>query len=322
MKIIENYLAVTLRSLINYCFILLLSISVFSCKKSADENSRINIFIPKGPPAVPAVYMASKISKYNLIMYDDLQTEVLPKIIREKQYLFIIPTNTASKLYNSGADVSIVASISSGFVYVITVVSGISSIKDLDKKKIKISAPGSSPAVIAEYLFKKYDVSPEISYGFAPEITALFLAGKVETAVLPEPFVTMVLENVKNTRIAFSLKDEYLNLEKSSRTMPQVCLAGNGSYIKSIDVDSVLEDYSRACDWVNKNKYEAAEMSIDHISGGVSANVVADSIGRMNLKIASASVCKDDILIYLKALKSEDPKTIGGKIPDDKIFFH
>ena len=195
----------------------------------------LTVYLPKAPPSLPMAKVAQNMKNLELVYYDDVNTEILTKIIKNEDALFIIPTNVGANLYNKGKDIKLISILSNGLISIISS-KDIKSFKSLNKEDIYIGGQGSSPDVISSYLFKKNSITPKVSYRESSEIAKLLITNKIDTAVLPEPLASMVLEKNKKMKRIFILKNEWTKLNKQSG-IPQVAIFGSS---KVISENSIL----------------------------------------------------------------------------------
>ena len=80
------------------------------------------------------------------------------------------------------------------------------------------------------------------------------------------------------------------------------------------------EEYAKSLAWYKANPEEAGEMMVKTIPM-LDAEGVADSIDYVQLDVVSAKDAKKDLEFFYDILKSNNPKTIGGKLPDEGFYY-
>ena len=80
------------------------------------------------------------------------------------------------------------------------------------------------------------------------------------------------------------------------------------------------EEYAKALKWVKENPEEAGKLAKEKL--GMDAEVVKKSIPKMGLNFIHAQDAKKTLNEYYKIMKDYDPKTIGGKVPDENLYFN
>lgn len=283
--------------------------------------SAITIYVPKAPPAIALLKMAEKDSTVEIKLYTDFLTQVLPRIIKKDDALYVIPTNMAAKLYNKKRKIELIGVTSTGLLSIVSKDITAKTISKLHKKSVYIGAPGSSPDIIARYIFKKLKITPRILYSSSSEIAKLFQTGKVKHAVLPEPLSSFVIHNnAKLKRISF--KNIWKKLHPSSNGIPQVSLVGSSSFIAKNrkKLKNLLKAFEKSVEWVNKNRDKAADYALKKLNYKQSSDTLSAAIKHMNLLFTPSAKAKKEVLFYLKQLYSVEPESIGGKLPGNAFF--
>lgn len=289
-------------------------------KISSDE---LNIYVPAAPPAIPLYKSAETLKNLLIHQYTDVASEALPAILKEEEALFVIPTNLAAKLYNKNGNIVLITILSTGMLNIVSTNSDITSIESLDGRKVYIGAPGSSPDVIARYIFSTRNTKPDIEYSSTPEIAKLIIAGKIENAVLPEPMASSVLIRSKENIFKIAdLKSEWIKLHPGTQGMPQVAIAANRNFFEKRrkDITTLVSDLKNSVQWTNSNLEEAGTLGEETAGLSIPKKIISQSVSAMNLTCRSATESREDIEIYLKALYEMDPKTVGDKLPDSPFY--
>ncbi|MBN1501711.1 MAG: ABC transporter substrate-binding protein [Spirochaetes bacterium] len=299
-------------------FLIALLILTLSSFQAFSQDKSLKIYVPKAPPSIPLLKLEQKGYDIDIIYYNDVTTEILPRILKNEKALYIIPTNVSAKLYNKGKNIRQLSIASMGIVKIISTDPSASKISDLDGKEIHIPAPGSSPDVIARFLFSRNKVSPAIKYGSTPEITQLLLAGKIRSAVLPEPMASLVLTKKTDARMISDTKSDWAAAVKGSGGIPQVGICGEGSYISKMSgqIKLFLKDYGRAVKEVNANPGDAAAEGRNRLEIALPAAVLAKSVPEMNLVNITGDDAYEELVIYFRVLLEMDSSSLGDKIPD------
>ncbi|MCX7882101.1 MAG: ABC transporter substrate-binding protein [Brevinematales bacterium] len=278
----------------------------------------LTIYSPKAAPALPLLKLTNQI---NVVFYQDLTTEILPKIVQREEALFILPVNMAAKLYQKTPDLRLIGITSVGMLALLTTNISYSNWQDLAGKKVHIGAPGSSPDTISRVLLRVHGVKPEIIYGDSPQIAQLLIAGKIENAVLPEPLASLALAKNPHVRMFKIYREEWNRVFSTKSGVPQTALVSFAGYLSKNQqmISSFLQAYHKEVQWVNAHPAEASQLGVVGLGLQVPPEVIEKSIPRMGLTYLPARFIREDILLYLKVLKETDEQTVGS-IPDDTFF--
>lgn len=300
----------------------LLSLTIFG-------NNKIKVIAPMGAPPMSLLKMMdeNKVIGNKEIEYEILNaSDVLAsKIISKEADIAIIPSNLASNLYNKDIDIKLVSTSVWGILYLVSSDDSIKTWEDLKGKEITTIGRNLTPDAILSYLIKanglKVGKDIKLTYiNSAPELAQLFLAGKIDIAIIPEPILSSVLMKKKDTNIIFNIQDEWKKTTKVA--IPQVVMIAQGDLVKNNKefLDEFIESYKNSIQWVNANPNKGEEISLK-LSKRNQGKIMASSIKRSNLMFKNAKDSKKELEEYYKVLLKFNPKLIGGKLPDDKFYY-
>ena len=300
----------------------LLSLTIFG-------NNKIKVIAPMGAPSMSLLKMMdeNKVIGNKEIEYEILNaSDVLAsKIISKEADIAIIPSNLASNLYNKDIDIKLVSTSVWGILYLVSSDDSIKTWEDLKGKEITTIGRNLTPDAILSYLIKanglKVGKDIKLTYiNSAPELAQLFLAGKIDIAIIPEPILSSVLMKKKDTNIIFNIQDEWKKTTKVA--IPQVVMIAQGNLAKNNKefLDEFIESYKNSIQWVNANPNKGEEISLK-LSKRNQGKIMASSIKRSNLMFKNAKDSKKELEEYYKVLLEFNPKLIGGKLPDDKFYY-
>jgi len=259
----------------------------------------MDIYTPKAPPSIPMLPMKDEVKIH---YYQDVHTEIIPKIIKNQGGIYVIPTNLGENLKNKGLELKLLGVTSQGLISIISN-KKIEDIRDLDGENIIIGAQGSSPDIISKFLFKNNNISPKITYRSTPEIAKLMILQKGDHAVLPEPMATLVLE--KNSKLIRTIvyRDEWRKLTSLSG-IPQVGLYTTSKYSKthSKEIEKFINEYKKNLKDLKKNPNEFIDLAQVNFNINLSNKGYEESIKYMNLTLIDGK--KGDKLVkeYIEIL--------------------
>ncbi|MGO2117897.1 MAG: ABC transporter substrate-binding protein [Fusobacterium sp.] len=288
----------------------LLSLTIFG-------NNKIKVIAPMGAPSISLLKM---IDENKVIGNKEIEYEILnasdvlaSKIISKEADIAIIPSNLASNLYNKDIDIKLVSTSVWGILYLVSRDDSIKTWEDLRGKEITTIGRNLTPDAILSYLIKanglKVGKDIKLTYiNSAPELAQLFLAGKIDIAIIPEPILSSVLMKKKDTNIIFNIQDEWKKTTKVA--IPQVVMIAQGNLAKNNKefLDEFIENYKNSIEWVNANPDKIGK-------------ITPSSIKRSNLMFKNAKDSKKELEEYYKVLLKFNSKLIGGKLPDDKFYY-
>lgn len=292
---------------------LLVTVSVFS----------LNILVPAGPTVVSvAALLEGKVSSDVPLKIDFWRTldQVSAQIAAKSVDIVVLPVSIGTTLYLKNVDLRLAAvTLWSGF-YVVTKDIKLSSVEDLNNQEIYTpQGKGQTGDVLIRFLVEKYNLSnASIKYAVQNEIVALMSAGKVKIAVLPEPFVTLALRNA-SASIAFDLQQIWSQLTGKKPEVPITGVFVRGELLqKTQEILQALDAIKRSIDYAKQNPKEVSQLSAKYL-GGMSPEVIEESLRRTLYEYRSAKDQKEDIVFYLNTVKQIEPEAMPA-LPDDAFF--
>ncbi|QEK13358.1 ABC transporter substrate-binding protein [Crassaminicella thermophila] len=326
-----------MKKILSLLMVLMLIFSAVGCSKKEETNKSekeiVKIAGLKGPTSIGMIKMFEEKpslgenfdSVYEVAQNPDI---LVSKLLSKEVTFAALPTNVAAKLYNKGAGYKLAAINTWGVLYVMTQGEEIHNWEDLRGKNINSIAKGSNPDVIFRYLLEKNGLNPDkdvtLDYTLGHvELAQAMAAKKVNIALLPEPFVTMVSMKNKDAKIAMNIQDEWKNTLGGKALIPQGCIVVREDFAQKHPevVNKFLAEYEKSVKWVNENKEEAGVLVEKH-GIGMKAKMAEMAIPRCNLDFKTASDAKEAVENYLKVLYDFSAKAVGGKLPDENFYYH
>lgn len=252
--------------------------------------------------------------------------EVTPLLIRGELDMAAVPANLASVLYNNtDGEIRLLAVNTLGVIYIVEKGNDIASLRDLKGKTIYATGKGQVPEYVFRYLLSENGVDPDndvtVEWKSEPtEVVALLQESESGVALLPQPFVTVAQTQVDGLRIAADLTKEWDDLQNGSMFITGVLVARK-EFVEEYpeQVSAFLDEYKQSTEYVNSNIPEAAQLVEKY--GIVKASVAEKAIPYCNITFIEGSEMKAAVQGYLKVLYDQNPKAVGGALPDDDFYY-
>ncbi len=287
----------------------------------------------KGPTTMGLVKLLNDakedktINNYEFTMAT-LADEIAPKLLKGELDIIAAPVNLGSVLYNkSGGKIRMLAVNTLGVLYIGEKGGNtVKSISDLKGKTILATGKGTSP----EYVLKKLltsgtgeDISKEVKIEWkseAAEVLAALKKSEQAIALLPQPFFTVAKEQIEGFNTALDLTAEWEKMEGAGKLVTAGFFTTE-DYIKNnkVVVDSFVEEYNYSQFWVNSNVAEAAKLI--EAEGIVKSAVAEKAIPETNITFITGEDMKEAVGGYLSVLNELNPKSIGGKLPEENFYY-
>ena len=195
----------------------------------------------------------------------------------------------------------------------------------LKGQTIYATGKGSTPEYALDYLLTQNGLDPEtdvtVEWKSEPSEAVAAMAGMDHAvALLPQPFVTVAQTKLDGLRIAMDLTAEWDALDNGS----QLCTAGlivRTAFAEEHPeaVAAFLAEYADSTAWVNDNVSEAAQLVGQYDI--VDAAVAEKAIPYCNIVCLTGDEMKAAVSGYLAVLYDQNPKAVGGALPDDAFYY-
>lgn len=312
------------------CIVILFSIlSIFSlCAQPVAEETEavtLNIAALKGPTAMGMVEMMETSGDSYTFTLEGSPDAITPRIAKGEIDIAAVPANLAAVLYNNTKGVKVIAVNTLGVLYLVG--NGeveINRREDLLGKTIYSAGKGSTPQYALESILSSLnleegkDVFVEWKSEHA-ECVAALLSDTESIAMLPQPFATSALMQNKSLSIVLDLNELWESINGSP--LITGCLIARSEVLEKYKeaVESFLSLYSSSVDWVNSNNAEASLLIEKY--GIIKAAVAAKALPYCNIVCMRGEEMKKALNIYYNSLYSLNPKSVGGSIPSEEIYF-
>lgn len=252
---------------------------------------------------------------------------IAPLLLRGELDIALVPCNLASVLYaKSEGGVQVAAINTLGVLYVLEAGEEIQSVADLAGKTIYSTGKGNTPEMALNYVLKGNGLDPETDVNVefkseAAEVASAMLADAATVAVLPQPFVTAVLKQNENVRVALSLTEEWDKVSDGSALITGVAVVRKAFAEENPEaVKAFLEEYAASTEYVNAHPDEAAQWIVE-LEIVAAAPIAQAAIPACNIVCITGEEMIQKISGYLQALYDQNPESVGGAVPDEAFYF-
>ena len=213
-----------------------------------------------------------------------------------------------------------------GVLYVLENGNTIQSIQDLNGKQIYATGQGSTPEYILNYILETNGIECEVIYLTEhAELATQMAAGSITLGMLPVPNSTTVLTKNADVRVALNLTEEW---EKAAAkngddgALYQGCLVIRRDFAEQYPetVKKFLEEYKASVAFVHDDLDLAAE-TVAACEIIPAAAIAMKAIPDANIVCITGEEMVKGLTGFYKVLFDSNPKSVGGKLPDEKIFY-
>ena len=301
------------------------------CSKKEAAKTDINIAVMTGPTAIGLVKVmddnenGKAANNYNFQVYGEA-TEISTGLVKGELDVACVPCNLASVLYNKTEGGIIVAGINTlGVLYIVETGDSIHSVSDLAGKTIYTTGQGTTPEYTLRYILSGNGINPDsdVTIEFkseAAEVVSAIAENPDAIAMLPQPYVTVAMNNNDKLHIALDVTEEWDKISDSSTVVTGVVVARKEWVDAHTDAfNAFLSEYPESAAYTNDNVDAAAEL-IEHF-GIFKAAVAKKAIPYCNVTFISGDDMKSKISGYLTALYEQNPAAVGGALPGDDFYY-
>ncbi len=252
---------------------------------------------------------------------------ISPLLIQGELDAAMIPCNLAAVLIGRTEGALEIAAINTlGVLYVLENGDTIQSVEDLRGKTIFSTGQGTTPEYALDYVLSKNGIDPDVDVTVefrseATEVASAMLNDAAAIAVLPQPYVTSVLMQNENVRVALSLTDEWDKVGDGSAMITGVCVVRREFADEHPEaVAAFLEEYAASTEYVNANPAEAAEW-IAELGIVGNAQIAEAAIPACNIVCITGEEMIAKASGYIDALYEQNPESVGGQVANETYFY-
>ncbi|MCD6173221.1 MAG: ABC transporter substrate-binding protein [Sulfurimonas sp.] len=308
---------------------------------SATEFKKVDKLILSGPMASishPLLHMIESgalddvANKVEFVMWKN-PDELRALTLRGRANYIAVPTNVAANLYNKGVDIKLLNVSVWGILGMITRDKTKKTLSDFKGCDIAMPFRADMPDIVFEEIIKKRGLDPKkdfnLKYVSSPiDAMQMLIMRRVDHALLAEPAISMALRKTSSFPLKLiapdlyrstKLEQEWGEVFKIEGRIPESSMAVIGKQDKYI-TKRFNEEYEKATQWYKTHPKEAGILVEKYIPM-LNADAVADSLEHVQIDIKSAKDSQAELEFFFNVLKNNNPKSIGGKLPDDGFYY-
>ena len=270
--------------------------------------------------------------------YADLWSLKLTSSAEEARAAFIagqtdivsLPTNLAAVLYNKLPEdgVRMLAVNTLGVLYIVENGETVKSLADLAGTKLYATGQGSTPEYVIRWVLKENGLEDQVTLEFIEDhdtLATMLASGLADIGMLPEPKVTASLMKNPDLRVALDVTEEYEKTAQAAGIESQMSMGCVLTRQKVIDehpevIDAFLSAYAESVETVNTQQSASAEIMAEK---GIipNAKIALEALPRCHIVMITGDEMKTLIMPFMDMLYASDPKSVGGALPGDDLYF-
>lgn len=282
-------------------------VSVFSVMAQAaaeETRSTVNLAVMQGPTG----FSSSGLEDFVNVSVLPSPNEAVAKLVNGELDMAVLPANTAAALYNKGVKIKAIAIVGEGMLSVIG--------SDENSNAISVPGAGGTPDHMASLL---YNYELDYSVTAPAQLAQMLIAGKSKLAILPQPFVSMVLSQNPDMKVIRDVQSDWKALTGQDQ-YPMSILVSSESFAKEHEVlvYKTGVSYKNSIQWIAQNQNEAGAR-IEEL-GIMKAAMATDALPYCALVFKDGNEAANEANAYFKILMDLAPDAIGGKLPDEGFW--
>lgn len=308
---------------------------------NAAEDKKMDKLVLSGPMASashPLLHMietnalADIANEVEFIMWKN-PDELRALTLRGKANFMAVPTNVAANLYNKGVEIKLLNVSVWGILGMITRDKEKKTLADFKGCDIAMPFRADMPDIVFEEIVKKQGLDPKkdfnLKYVGSPiDAMQMLILRRVDHALLAEPAISMALRKTDSFPLKLIAPDLYRSSElekewgevfKIEGKIPEAGMAMIGNQDANV-IKRFNEEYAKSLTWYKSHPKEAGELVAKYIPM-LNADAVTDSIEHVQLNAIDAQEAKKDLDFFYEILNNNNPKSVGGKIPNDGFYY-
>lgn len=293
-----------------YLFIIGCLLLFGSCRKDGRDDSSLRVSVLRGPSAIA---LAGWMQDPPQIGGRQVSLEIVDspelmqaRLIKEETDIAVLPMISAANLYTKGSRYKLAGCPIWGTLYL----AGRDS-----SGPLHVFGAGTTPDLLTRHYLQKEGTTYQLNYTFPTpgEILQGIRAGRVNAAVLSEPFLSMALEADSTFRLQADLNQPGDSAADFPGGFAQTAIV----YLPRLEpcraeIDSLL---SETCRFAVGHAPEAIR-TLEEKGVFAPGMLTAESIGRCKITYRTAWEAEENIRSFLEVIGRYEPKAIGGRLPD------
>ena len=298
-----------------YLLILLIMVSILGCRDvaryvSTNDSTPLQVALLRGPSVIAIsdwlVNPPQIGGQAVFVQVFDSPDRVQAALIKGEADVAMLPMISAANLYSKGVALQLLGCPIWGTLYIV------------ERQSIPANTPlhlfgsGTTPDILARHYLQQQKLDYPLNYTLhtAHEVAEGLLAGRVNRAVLGEPFLSLVLRKDSSLHITADLNRLSPQDSVGFAQTAIVCTPKAEAYRKEL-----CEALRRSCAETNASP-ERAIQRLEEKQLFAPGALTTESVRRCRIDFREATAVASSIEAFLQLIYTYEPRALGGKLPD------
>jgi NitT/TauT family transport system substrate-binding protein len=301
---------------------------------AAQQAERVVVYGLKGPSGIALIRLFEnppQAAGFDVRVEALAQADLMAaKIISGEAKIGILPPNVAAKIASSGKKIQVAAVTGAGMLSLLSADPSVRRFEDLKGRSVEVAGQGATPDYVFRKILLSKGINPDrdLSLGYSlayPEIAQSLIAGRVDLALLPEPFATMARAGNGKLSLVGNIQDEWAKLQgagaSASANYPMTVLVVDRDFAASRPalIRAVLDAVKNSVEWVLSHPAEAGRLVEKH-ELGLRAQVASAAIPHSSYVFIPALQARQSLEALYRAFLEFAPASIGA-LPGDDFYY-
>lgn len=289
---------------------LLLCFCLLACQGTQKRTDEVRVLALRGPSAIAlAGWMESPPvvdGRTFIVRIADSPDQVVAAMVKGEADITLLPMINAANLHAKGVAYRLAGCPIWGNLFWVGRASA---------RQIHVFGSGSTPDILTRYHLEQQQLPYTLNYslGTASEVVRALLAGNAEAAVLPEPFVSMVMQRDTSLHLLADLNRQ----DTTSGGFAETAIMVNKNLKMEKDT---LEGLLSASALFAQTQPERVIAVLQEQRVFAEGMLTTEAVGRCRIKYRTATESRQQIHSFLEIINRYEPRAIGGKLPGDDFY--
>ena len=308
-----------MRNCLQFCLVLLITVSILGCRDvaryvSTSDPAPLQVAVLRGPSVIaiadwlthPPQIGGQPVS----VQVFDAPDRVQAALIKGEADVAMLPMISAANLYNKGVSLRLLGCPIWGTLYLV------------ERQPISQDSPlylfgsGTTPDILTRHYLNQQGTNYTLNYTLrtALEVAEGLLSGRVDRAVLGEPFLSLVMRKDSSLHIVTDLNRISPHDSLGFAQTAIVCTPQVEAYRQEL-----CEALRRSCTQTNVNPEEA----ITHLEQKqlfAPGTLTTASIHRCRIAFRETTEIVSSVEAFLRLIYTYEPRALGGQLPDSRFL--
>jgi len=295
--------------------------------KSRDGDKPVDVVLlsPRVPAIIPAMIVEQQPNEQVKIKVEiwDTFEQLLTHIQQGDSPLFVAALSAGANMHAKGLALQLLEIDTWGSMYLVSLDSSISKLSDLQGETVYVPGQGGPAEILTRYLLEREGLEQDVKLtsGTVPDIMQQLVAGKIHHAVLPEPVIGGLREQLGDTLY------EAVDYQQAWQRIFGEDLPQSGIFVHSEWAKNHREELAQFCQ-LYKEALARTKDGLDEALKpaakklGMSEEALRLAMPKITLNYKDATKARPEVERYFDILLKMAPDSIGGKLPDEDFYYH